>query len=646
MRKLNSRPAFFAFIFAGLVFASGTVQGAPLLPDIIMEAHNIAQTTNATTGVKELRFSTWTINVGAGPLELRATDTNPDGSQDVNQRIYDSDGVSFTDRYAGTFAVVSGRLRFTDSADYFLKEVTANNGVGGIVGATEKVSYCIVDSLKYTTPPPNTPANAHYTTCGPVMGISVGWVDLYSSGISTQAIALTGVSDGTYWLENTGDPTNRLMESDETNNTYRVQVTINTTGLSPEIDVIGNGQSIPNNDSTPSASDGTDFGSVDVINDALTRTFTIQNSGTGSLSLTGVPSVQITGSSDFTVTLQPVSPVQVDNPTTTFRINFNPSSAGLKTATVIIPSNDANEGSYQFTIRGNGVPDTDGDGEDDLSEAISGTDPNDPNSVVRTGKQLNISTRLEVQTDDSVGIGGFILTGADPKKILLRAIGPSLTGFGVAGALADPTLELHDHTGAIIAFDNDWKDSQQTEIQNTGRAPSDDREAAMVQTLSPGAYTAIVRGNGNTTGVGLVEVYDIDVNANSILANISTRGFAGTGDNVMIGGEIIGGGLGANGGGSAQVLIRGLGPSLTQFQVPNVLLDPMLELHDGNGAIIASNDNWKDTQQSAIQATGHAPSDDRESAILTILSKGSYTAILRGKNNTTGIALIEAYKVQ
>jgi hypothetical protein len=644
MAKSNLRfSSLFVFVLAGLLVSDRTMSGAPLLPDIIMEIHDIAQGTSS--GQPILKFSTWTVNVGAGPLELRATTTNPDGSQNVNQRIYDSDGVSFTDTYAGTFAVVSGRLRFTDSADYFLKEVTANNGVGGIVGANQKVSYCIVDSLKYTTSPPGTPATAHYTTCGPVMGISVGWVDLYSSSISTQVIALTGVSDGTYWLENIGDPTNRLMESDETNNTYLVKVTV-ATGLSPEINVVGNGQSIPNNDSAPSTSDGTDFGSVDVATDSLTRTFTIQNSGTGSLSLTGVPNVQITGGSDFTITLQPVSPVQIDNPTTTFQITFKPSSAGLRTATVIIPSNDANESSYQFAIRGNGVPDTDGDGEDDLSEAISGTDPNDPNSLVRTGKQLNISTRLDVQTGDGVGIGGFILTGSDPKKVVIRALGPSLTGLGVPGALQDPTLQLHDHTGATIAFNDNWKDTQQSAIQATGLAPSDDHEAAMVQTLSSGGYTAIVQGIGKTTGVGLIEVYDVDTNANSILANISTRGFAGTGDNVMIGGEIIGRGLGANGAGSVKLLIRGLGPSLTQANVAGALQDPTLELHDGNGAIIASNDNWKDTQQSAIEATGLAPSDDRESAILTILTKGGYTAILRGKNNTTGIALIEAYKIQ
>jgi lysyl oxidase len=614
------------------------------LPDIFMEIHDVSQGTNS--GQKVLRFSTWTVNIGVGPLELHATVTHPDGSQDVEQWIYDSNGTHTT-RLAGTFAVVSGRLRFTDSADYFLKEITTGNSVGGIVAANQKVSYCIVDSQKYPTQPPGTPATAQYNTCGPTMGVSVGWADIYPSTFTTtQIVPLTGVSDGTYWLENTGDPLNRLLESDETNNTSRVQVAI-TTGLSPEIDVLGNGQSVPNNDSTPSANDGTDFGNVDALTDSLTRTFTIQNSGSGSLSLTGVPIVQIVGSSDFTVTLQPVSPVKIDNPTTTFGIKFTPSSPGLKTATVVIPNNDANESSYQFAIQGNGIPDSDGDGEDDISESISGTDPHNPNSVVRTGKQVNISTRLNVLTGDNVGIGGFIITGPDSKTVLLRALGPSLSAFGISGLLPDPTLELHDHTGAVIGFNNNWKDSpsQQTLIQNAGLAPSNDLEAAMVQTLSPGAYTAIVQGNGGATGIGLIEVYDIDPNSRSTLSNISTRGFANTGDSVLIGGEIIGRGLGANGSGSAKVLLRAIGPTLPA-SIANRLQDPILELHDGNGALITSNDDWKSSQQSEIAATGLAPTDDRESAILWVLNKGNYTAILLGKNGTTGVALIEAYRIQ
>jgi BNR repeat protein len=291
--------------------------------------------------------------------------------------------------------------------------------------------------------------------------------------------------------------------------------------------------------------------------------------------------------------------------------------------------------------------DADGDGEDNFSEFQSMTDPNDPNSVVHTGKQLNISTRLNVFTDDNVGIAGFIVTGTDPKRVVLRAIGPSLTPFGVQNALQDPTLELHNQsTGATIAFNNNWKDSQQTDIQNTGLAPSDDREAAMVQILPPGAYSAIMRGNGNTTGVGLVEVYDVDPNANATLANISTRGFADTGDNIMIGGVIVGRGLGVNGAGSAKVLVRGIGPSLITFGIANALQDPTLELRDGNGALIASDDDWKDTQQAEIQATGLAPSDDRESAILATVTQGNHTVILRGENNTTGVALVEVYNLQ
>jgi hypothetical protein len=290
--------------------------------------------------------------------------------------------------------------------------------------------------------------------------------------------------------------------------------------------------------------------------------------------------------------------------------------------------------------------DADHDGEDNLSEFRSHTDPNNPDSVVRTGKQLNISTRLLVQTGDNVGIGGFIINGTDPKKVILRAIGPSLTAHGVPGALRDPTLELHDHTGAIIAFNDNWRDTQQSVIQATGLAPVDIRESAIVQTLAPAAYTAIVRGSGGTSGVALIEAYDLDPSGNSKLANISTRGFVGTGDDVMIGGFIVGGGLGVNGAGSEEVVVRGIGPSLTRAGVPNALQDPTLELHDGNGALIASNDNWRATQQSEIQATGLAPSDDRESAILATLVQGNYTVILRGKNNTTGVGLVEVYKVQ
>ena len=285
--------------------------------------------------------------------------------------------------------------------------------------------------------------------------------------------------------------------------------------------------------------------------------------------------------------------------------------------------------------------DPDHDGETNFSEFLSGTDPNDPGSVEHTGgKELNISTRLHVETNERVGIAGFVIAGSSPKKVVLRAIGPSLTQSGLVDVLQDPTLELFDHNRTSIAFNDNWMDSQLAEIQASGHAPIDPRESAMVQTLVPGAYTAIVRGANNTTGTALVEVFDIDQSNSSLLTNISTRGAVETGDNVMIGGFVIGGGAGS------QVLIRAIGPSLSGAGVPNALQDPMLELHDSNGSVVASNDNWKDIQQGQIAATGLAPADDRESAIVITLPQGSWTAIVRGKNNTTGAGLIEVFRLR
>jgi uncharacterized Zn-binding protein involved in type VI secretion len=250
----------------------------------------------------------------------------------------------------------------------------------------------------------------------------------------------------------------------------------------------------------------------------------------------------------------------------------------------------------------------------------------------------NISTRAFVQTGDNVMIGGFIITGSGQKKVILRAIGPSLVNHGITNPLQNPTLELHDHTGAVIASNDNWMDAPNgQEIINSGLAPSNNLESAILTSLNPGAYTAIVRGVNNGTGVALVEAYDLDLTAGSKLGNISTRALVQTGDNVMIGGFII------TGSGQKRVIARAIGPSLAQHGITNPLLDPTLELHNGNGALIASNDNWRDSQQAEIQATGLAPSDDRESAIVRSLTPGNYTAIVRGKNNTIGVALVEVY---
>ena len=263
---------------------------------------------------------------------------------------------------------------------------------------------------------------------------------------------------------------------------------------------------------------------------------------------------------------------------------------------------------------------------------------------------LNISTRMRVQTGQNTLIAGFIVTGTDPKQVIIRGIGPSLSGVGVV--LSDPVLELHQGNLTLATNDN-WQTrsdgtSQQAEVQATTVPPGNDLESAIVTTLNPGSYTAILSGKNGGTGVGVVEVYDLGRTANSELGNISSRGFVETNDNVMIGGFIVGG---DNADGKATVLVRAIGPSLTGSGLQDVLPDPTLELHDGNGGTVATNDNWKvndqtqQSQESAVRATTISPTNDLESAIVTTLSPGPYTAVVRGKNAGTGVALVEVYNL-
>lgn len=256
-------------------------------------------------------------------------------------------------------------------------------------------------------------------------------------------------------------------------------------------------------------------------------------------------------------------------------------------------------------------------------------------------KLLNISTRGNVQAGDNLMIGGFIIRGTDAKKVLLRGIGPSLkvNGVPLAGRLSDPVIELHDSSGTVLAQNNDWKDSQQMAIQDTGLAPTDDRESALLTTLQPAAYTVQMRGQNGTTGIGVVEVYDL-APLGAQLANISTRGLVGTGDNVLIGGFIAGA---SNA--TSNIVTRAIGPSLISAGVSNPLPDPVLELRDSNGALVAMNDNWKDTQQAELQSSGLAPANDSESAILKTLQPGAYTVIVHGKSQEMGIALVEVYRL-
>jgi hypothetical protein len=254
----------------------------------------------------------------------------------------------------------------------------------------------------------------------------------------------------------------------------------------------------------------------------------------------------------------------------------------------------------------------------------------------------NISTRGFVGTGDNVMIGGFVVAGTGSCPVLLRAVGPSLgrPPFNIPGVLQNPQLELHRPDGSLLTSNDDWMTaSNASDVSKSGLAPADPAEAAILINLNPGNYTAIVKGTNNTSGVALVEGYNLEPAASSRFYNISTRGFVQNGDNVMIAGVIV------KGPDNQQVLIRALGPTLGQppFNVPNVLADPFLDLRDANGSVLMTNDNWQSSQQAAIQTSGLAPPNEAESAILTTLAPGNYTAILSGVGDTIGNALIEVY---
>jgi len=257
-------------------------------------------------------------------------------------------------------------------------------------------------------------------------------------------------------------------------------------------------------------------------------------------------------------------------------------------------------------------------------------------ATIPPGHLRNISTRLQVLNGNNVMIGGFTVDGSTSKNVLLRALGPTLTQFGVTGVLADPTLQLFNGSGNPMWFNDNWKDTQQAGIQASGLVPANDVESAIRISLPPGNYTAILRGKNNSTGTALLETYDVDQSTTATLTNISTRGFVETGQNAMIGGFI-------PSNGPVKVIVRALGPTLSGFDVPDVLADPTLELRDSSGNLIASNDNWAETQQAAIQASGYAPPNAKESAIIVVRPPDNTTAIVRGKNNTTGNALVEVY---
>jgi len=262
----------------------------------------------------------------------------------------------------------------------------------------------------------------------------------------------------------------------------------------------------------------------------------------------------------------------------------------------------------------------------------------------------NVSTRLPVGTGENVLIEGFVVQGpaGSTRKIMVRAIGPSLIPFGIADALNDPVLEIHDSNSATVATNNDWKvtqiggligGDQSAEIGTSGLAPTNDLESAIIAILAPGSYTAVVQGAGGTTGTGVVDAYDLSAASSARLANIATRGLVQPGDKLMIAGFII-----QNG--PVRVVVTALGPSLLAFGVSNALPDTTLQLRDQNGAIVKENDNWKTDQQAELESTGLQPGNDLEAALVTIIQPGQYTAQVRGQNNASGIAVVQVYFLQ
>jgi hypothetical protein len=243
---------------------------------------------------------------------------------------------------------------------------------------------------------------------------------------------------------------------------------------------------------------------------------------------------------------------------------------------------------------------------------------------------------MRVQTGENVGIGGFIIAGTAPKHVILRAIGPSITGL--PGVLADPVIELHGPAGFTTVFNNNWQDDpvQAAAILAAGLAPTNNLEAAIDATLNPGAYTGVVAGNGGTSGIGLIEVYDLSQAVPAKLANISTRAFVGTGNDIVIAGFILG-----NNSGDTRIVIRGIGPSLIAFGIANALADPTLELRNSSGTLLASNDNWGNNPE--LIAAGLPPTNPLEAGIAITLGPGQYTALLAGQGNTTGVGVVEVY---
>jgi hypothetical protein len=277
-------------------------------------------------------------------------------------------------------------------------------------------------------------------------------------------------------------------------------------------------------------------------------------------------------------------------------------------------------------------------------EGISGVTPADFGAVAAfasaSAELANVSIRLQVDPGEKAMIGGFIITGDAPKTVAIRALGPSLRDAGVAAPLPHPLLQVRDTSGALVARNSAWREGQPDHIVATGLMPPSESEAASVQTLAPGAYTASVGDADGSSGIGLLEIYDLDREPLSHVGNISARGFVGGEDAVVIEGFIV-----AGNGASAKLVVRGMGPSLASADVKEPLADPVVEVRDADGVLLAVNDNWAETQAADIEEAALAPADPLDAATIIEVPPGAYTAMLRGADGATGVGVLEIYKL-
>jgi hypothetical protein len=568
--------------------------------------------------------------------------------------------VHFTKSDAGAGSAVPADYTFI-AGDNGSHQFSATLVTGGnqSITATDTINGTITGTANITVgqPPAITSANATMFKVG-----TAGTFTITTTGFPTNAsmvITETGTLPGgvTFTNNNNGTATLSGTPGANTGGTWPISIKASN-GIAPDATqsftlTVNQGPAFTSADHTtfteglPGTFTVTTTGFPTNASMSITRTgnlpagVTFVNNNDGTATLSGTPGPLTGGTYPFTIGANNGVTATVNQSfvLTVIGVTPTPSPTPTATATATPTATATATATATPTATATATPTT------TATATPSATPTATP--TVTPAQATNISTRLRVDTGDKVMIGGFIITGNVAKPVVLRGIGPSLTGAGIpaASTLKDPVIELHGSSGALITSNDNWKDSpQKSQIEGTIFEPSDDSEAVIMATLPPAAYTVILKGVNETSGIGVVEAYDNNLAADSDLTNISTRGFVQAGNEVMIGGFILGGNNLPT-----RIAVRALGPSLTSAGLSNVLADPTLELHNANGTIMISNDNWQDdpVTEAALTANGLALSDPKESAIFTSLAPpGQFTAIVADKNGGIGIALVEIYNLK